>query len=223
MIKNILFDMDGVLIDAKEWHYDALNLALDIFGYKISRVDHIDTYDGLPTQKKLEMLSKEKMLPSGLHEFINSIKQIYTMGFAHNYCRPIFHHLYALSRLKEDGYRMAVCTNSIANTIDVMLKYADLNQYIDFFLSADDVVNPKPDPEIYVKAIERLGSVPEECLIVEDNENGIKAAVKSGAHVLKVVDVEEVNYKNIITAIAEINEVNPETYVDNVRINEANT
>ncbi|STK74080.1 2-deoxyglucose-6-phosphatase [Escherichia coli] len=50
-IKAILFDMDGVLIDAKEWHYEALNKALDLFGMKISRFDHLTTFDGLPTKK----------------------------------------------------------------------------------------------------------------------------------------------------------------------------
>ena len=52
-IKAIVFDMDGVLIDAKEWHYEALNRALGLFGYGISRYDHLSRYDGLPTRRKL--------------------------------------------------------------------------------------------------------------------------------------------------------------------------
>lgn len=79
-IKAVIFDMDGVLIDAKDWHYEALNQALELFGYKISRYDHLVTFDGLPTKKKLEMLTIEKGLPKGLHKFINHMKQIYTMG-----------------------------------------------------------------------------------------------------------------------------------------------
>ena len=55
MIKAIIFDMDGVLIDAKEWHYEALNNALQLFGYKISREDHLATFDGLPTREKLRL------------------------------------------------------------------------------------------------------------------------------------------------------------------------
>ena len=78
-IKAIIFDMDGVLIEAKDWHYEALNQALELFGYKISRYDHLVTFDGLPTKKKLEMLSMERGLPKGLHKFINHMKQIYTM------------------------------------------------------------------------------------------------------------------------------------------------
>ncbi|WP_244574490.1 HAD hydrolase-like protein [Cohaesibacter sp. ES.047] len=75
-IKAIIFDMDGVLIEAKDWHYEALNRALLLFGYEISRFDHLTTYDGLPTRKKLEMLSAERNLPRSLHSFINEMKQI---------------------------------------------------------------------------------------------------------------------------------------------------
>ena len=72
--KAVLFDMDGVLIDAREWHYDALNRALSLFGHDIDRYSHLTAYDGLPTRKKLEMLSIDKGLPRGLHKFINSMK-----------------------------------------------------------------------------------------------------------------------------------------------------
>ena len=78
-IKAIIFDMDGVLIDAKEWHYEALNKALSLFGYEISRYDHLITYDGLPTKDKLKMLSMERGLPEKLHPYINQLKQKYTI------------------------------------------------------------------------------------------------------------------------------------------------
>ena len=196
--------MDGVLIDAKDWHYEALNRALSIFGLNISRYDHLVTFDGLPTKKKLEMLSLERNLPIGLHSFINDLKQSYTMEITYAKCKPIFAHKYALSRLKSEGYQLAVCSNSIKNTIQVMMERSDLLQYLSFFLSNQDVKVGKPDPEIYNTAIARLHLSPKECLIVEDNEHGIKAALASGAHLLKVKDVSEVNYYNIINRIHDI-------------------
>ncbi|KMV67481.1 hypothetical protein AI29_12960, partial [bacteria symbiont BFo2 of Frankliniella occidentalis] len=66
------------------------------------------------------------------------------------------------------------------------------------------VVKSKPSPDIYVKAISRLELLPSECLIVEDNDNGIKAAIASGAHVLTVRKIEEVNYTNIISKISSL-------------------
>ncbi|USX20638.1 HAD family phosphatase [Oxalobacteraceae bacterium OTU3REALA1] len=203
-IKAIIFDMDGVLIDAKEWHFEALNRALTLFGMAISRYDHLVTYDGLPTKTKLRMLSMERGLPEALHGFINEMKQIYTMEVIYAKCKPVFHHQFALSRLKAEGYRMAVCSNSIRNTIAMMLERAELLPFLEFFLSNQDVTAPKPAPDMYLKAIERMGLRADECLIVEDNPNGIKAARDSGAHVMCVHDVREVNHANISRTIAEL-------------------
>lgn len=203
-IKAIIFDMDGVLIEAKDWHYESLNQALELFGFSISRYDHLVTYDGLPTKKKLEMLSLERGLPKGLHKFINDMKQIYTMEHVYMKCKPLFNHQYALSKLKSEGYKLALGSNSVRITIDMMMDKADLNKYLDFTLSNQDVTKSKPDPEIYLVAMKRLGLKPDECLIVEDNFNGIKAAIASGANLLKVKDVHEVTYKNIKDRINEI-------------------
>ncbi|AIL47100.1 HAD family phosphatase [Elizabethkingia anophelis] len=203
-IKAIIFDMDGVLIDAREWHYESLNKALRLFGTEISRYDHLVTFDGLPTRKKLEMLSMEQNLPVKLHSFINELKQEYTWQIVYTQCKPIFQHRYALSKLKEKGYKIAVCSNSISKTIELMMEKAGLSEYLDFFLSNQDVVKGKPDPEIYTKAITRFGLNAKQCLVVEDNQNGIKAALASGAHLLKVDNPSDVTYNNIMLRIKEI-------------------
>jgi len=206
-IKAILFDMDGVLIEAKDWHFEAMNKALELFGMKISRYDHLVTYDGLPTQMKLQMLSVEQGLPVALHDFINEMKQIYTLELVHALCKPRFHHEYALSKLKEQGYHIAVCSNSVINTVKVMMEKSSLIQYLDFFLSAQDVANPKPAPDMYLDAINKLELKPNECLIIEDNENGIKAAKASGAWVMQVDEVDEVNYQNITENINKFQDI----------------
>jgi beta-phosphoglucomutase len=205
MIKAIIFDMDGVLIDAKEWHYEALNKALCLFGMTISRYDHLVTYDGLPTRLKLEMLSAEHGLPKELHAFINRMKQLYTTELINTLCKPKFHSEYALSRLRSEGYKLAVCSNSISETIRAMLSRAALLDYFEFFLSNEDVEKPKPHPEMYSKAIDRLGFHPKECLVIEDNEKGIKAAKEAGAHVFSVHSVDDVNYKNIAQVVSKHN------------------
>lgn len=203
-IKAVIFDMDGVLIEARDWHYESLNKALGLFGSEITRYDHLVTFDGLPTKKKLEMLSLEGGLPIKLHDFINDLKQEYTWEIVYTTCKPIFHHRYALSKLKNEGYILAVCSNSVRKTIELMMERSGLMPYLDFFLSNQDVTKGKPDPEIYTKAINRLGFLPHECLIVEDNQNGIKAAIASGAHLLKVENPDDVTYQNIIKRIKEI-------------------
>ena len=203
-IKAILFDMDGVLIEAKDWHYEALNKALALFGYEISRHEHLTSYDGLPTKTKLQKLTLEKGLTESLHGFINEMKQYYTVTMIQQYCRPQFNHEYALSRLKAEGYKLALGSNSVRMTIELMMNYAKLTHYFDLLLSNQDVQKSKPDPEIYLTAMHRLGLQPEECIIVENNEHGIKAAVASGGHLLAVEDVADVTYEAIKAKIAEI-------------------
>lgn len=196
-IAAIIFDMDGVLIEAKDWHYEALNRALGLFGYTISRYDHLTTFDGLPTRKKLEMLTREKGLPSGLHPLINELKQIYTMEIVHSQCRPTFAHEYALSNLKARGYRLGVASNSVRCSVETMMRYAMLDPYLDFMLSNEDVPRGKPHPDIYLKAAEICKISPEKCLVIEDNENGIAAARSAGAQVMVVKDIHDVTLDNI--------------------------
>lgn len=205
-IKAILFDMDGVLIEAKDWHYSALNRAIGLFGMEISHYDHLVTYDGLPTRKKLEMLSLERGLPRKLHDFISTMKQQYTMQMVHSHCKPKFVHEYALAKLKQMGYRMVVCSNAVRDSVETMLSLANLTDLVEFQLSNEDIVSAKPDPEIYNLAISRLGLKPEECLILEDNENGIRSALASGAHLLRINSVEDTNFQNIMDCIHTIEE-----------------
>ena len=203
-VKAVLFDMDGVLIDAKDWHYEALNKALGLFGIEISRYDHLNTFDGLPTRVKLEMLSRRYYLPKALHGFINEVKQSYTAELISQRCHPMFHHEYALSKLHAEGYKIAVCSNSVRSTIELMMQKAQLSEYLDLIISNEDVTKAKPDPEMYQKAIERFALLSNECIVVEDNPNGVQAGLAAGANVLEVATVYDVTYENIKRKIAEV-------------------
>lgn len=206
-VEAVLFDMDGVLVDARDWHYEALNKALKLFGMEIGIDDHLATFDGLPTRKKLEILSRSRGLPAALHGFLNDLKQRHTEEIIAVRCRPVFHIQYAVSRLKRDGYRIAVCSNSIRNSVRRMMELSALATHLDFYLSNEDIAHAKPHPEIYETAMNRLGLPPGHCLIVEDNENGIAAARASGGHVMEVGGVEDVTYDRILAAIAKANQL----------------
>jgi HAD superfamily hydrolase (TIGR01509 family) len=202
MIKAIVFDMDGVLVDARDWHYQALNRALRVFGYEIDRYDHLVTYDGLPTRRKLEILTRDGGLPHGLHAFINELKQIYTTELVQVHCKPSFQRQYAISRLKAEGYRLAVASNSVRKSVELFMEKSSLRQHMEILLSNEDVQRAKPDPEIYLKAFAALSLCPEEVLVVEDNEHGLQAARASGAHVMAVESVSAVTYDNIKAHLA---------------------
>ena len=181
MIKGVLFDMDGVLIDAKDWHFEALNRALALFGMGIDRQAHLSTFDGLPTREKLALLSRTQGLPVGLSGIINQLKQAYTTELIYSRCKPVFIHQYALARLERDGYALAVCSNSIRNTVESMMRLSALSPYLKLRVSNEDVARAKPHPEMYLMAMTKLGLQPDECLILEDNVHGLEAARASGA------------------------------------------
>lgn len=203
-IKAILFDMDGVLIDARDLHYEALNAALSPFGLEISHDAHLANFDGLSTRQKLTILSETRGLPTGLHSLINELKQKFTISKIPLYCRPVFQHRYLLSRLAAEGYRLALCSNSVRNTVDDMMRAADLNMFFELTLSNEDIHNPKPHPEIYIEAANRLNVQPNLCLVIEDNVNGIQSAKTAGMHVLEVVDPDAVTYDRVAKALETI-------------------
>lgn len=193
-VAAVIFDLDGVLVDATEWHFEALNRALKLFGYQISRYEHLAAYNGLPTRTKLDMLSIEKGLPKALHGLINRLKQVYTREEILRHCWPSFEKEYMLSRLKRDGLRMAVCTNAISETAELMLARTGLRAYFEFVISNEEIKKPKPDPEIYRKALERLALKPAQVVVVEDAQPGVEAAKGAGVRVLQVAGFPEVDY-----------------------------
>lgn len=206
MIDAVIFDMDGVLIDAREWHYEALNFALEFHGYSsIPIQEHIRTFDGLPTKVKLEMLSKREMFNLADKEIVEATKQARTNELILEKCRPVIEHKHCLTYLKQNKILLGLASNSIRNTINEMLKLSELDQFFDVRISAEDVIEGKPSPEIYNLAMQKLGVKPSSTLIVEDSPHGVEAAVLSGAHVLRVSGIHEVNELTLSQCLTEIN------------------
>jgi HAD superfamily hydrolase (TIGR01509 family) len=206
MIKLVIFDMDGVLINARELHYEALNLALKTIDkkYIINREEHLSKYDGLPTSKKLNILTEEKELPEKLHSDIWKMKQKKTIELINNLhydnrMRSI------LSKLKDDNYIINVASNSISHTIKMMLLKTGLIEYVDNIFSNEDVKNAKPNPEMYLRGMIKAEVSPKETLIIEDSHIGRKAALESGAHLHAVKNPQDVIYEDIINSINKIN------------------
>lgn len=193
MIKAILFDLDGVLVDMPEGHHEALNKALGYFGVEINKEEHQNHFNGLPTRKKIEELERQGRLPVGLKEFINNIKQKYTKEIIPKYCVPDYSKIILLKHLKIKGFKIACCSNSLKDTLHLMLKSAQIFEYFDFIIGNDQISKPKPDPEIYLKTFEVLKVKPEECIIVEDALPGIAAAKQSGANVYEVNGCQDVD------------------------------
>jgi len=199
MIKLILFDLDGVLIDAKDIHYRALNQALGKY-YNISHDEHLNIYDGHKTRKKLQMLSEAKGLPLELHDEIYNRKQAITQR---EICKlkPSNAIVKLFRQLIDDDYKIGVCSNSIRQTVLTALAKSQLIEFCSVIISNEDVKNSKPHPEMYWKAMSIMGVLPEETIIVEDSPPGILAAERSRAKYIRVTSPIEVNISNILPQI----------------------
>ena len=154
-----------------------------------------------PTRKKLEMLSVEKGFPRGLQPLVNKIKQKYTREEILRSCTPVFEKEFMVHQLKRDGYKLAVCSNSIRESVELMLRGSGILELFDCVLSNEDVKQAKPDPEMYLMAFQRLGVKPEEAVVVEDAPHGIEAAKRSGAMLCEVAGFNEVDYARVKRAL----------------------
>jgi HAD superfamily hydrolase (TIGR01509 family) len=195
MIKLIIFDLDGVLVEAKTIHFDALNEALGP-KYAIEWNEHLSKYDGLKTNQKLEMLTQEKGLPTELYKQVWDEKQRLTLQKLHD-LQPSNQLQVCMELLVNQGYKIACCSNSIRKTVLTVLSKLGIIEYFDLILSNEDVKNSKPHPEIYWKAISVMGYLPEETLIVEDSPFGLLAASRSKSHVMRVESPKDIAYNNI--------------------------
>ncbi|MCH1612557.1 MAG: HAD-IA family hydrolase [Flavobacteriales bacterium] len=200
-IKLIIFDLDGVLVEAKNIHYDALNEALD--EYAISWNEHLSTYDGLKTTQKLQILTEKKGLPVEEHSSIWEKKQKITLEMLKK-LEPNEVLIDLMNKLSTSGYKLAVCSNSIRKTVLTVLSKLGIMEYMDLVISNEDVKNSKPHPEMYWKAISMMSCLPEQTLIVEDSPYGLLAASRSKSHILRVKNSSEVRFKNLIKKLLEI-------------------
>ena len=202
MIKLIIFDLDGVLVNSRELHYIALNKALSEIGeeYTISKEEHLCKYDALTTTQKLNKLTKEKKLPKEYHNKVWQLKQQKTLQEIDSY-QCDYRIIDILKKLKSQNYKIACATNSIRETSKLMLIRKGFFDYIDFLYSNEDVKNPKPNAEIYMRCMIKVGVNPDETVIIEDSHIGRKGALRSGGHLCAVKDTDDLTFSKINSTI----------------------
>jgi HAD superfamily hydrolase (TIGR01509 family) len=204
--KLVIFDLDGVLLDSRDLHYYALNKALkevcntDI--YHISRDEHLSKYDGLSTTKKLKMLTEYKGLSPSLYDSVWKAKQKATFDLIPDapQNKDIF---YIVKQLKSKGWKVAVASNSIRDTVRIALTSLKLIDMVDYYVSNEDVKRSKPFPEMYWDCMIKLNALPKNTIIVEDSHIGREAALNSGSNLYAVKDAYELNGNKFMHMIDE--------------------
>ncbi|KAI8914594.1 HAD-like domain-containing protein [Gorgonomyces haynaldii] len=207
IVKLIIFDLDGVLIDSRELHYEALNRALEEVDprYVIPLDEHLTKYDGRPTTAKLNMLTAEKGLPKELHDTVWRLKQEKTFEVINDTFKFDDRLRMVLSGLKQRGYTLYCASNSIFKTILLMLLRKGLLEFFDYILSCEDVLHPKPAADIYIQCMRRENLDCREVMIVEDSQVGRRAALLSGAHLCPVENPSDVTLEKLMMRIEHVN------------------
>lgn len=199
-IKAVIFDLDGVLFDACDLHYQALNRALERAGYEpISEEDHIGRFNGLPTRLKMKMLGIE----GDEAQRVWKLKQECTAEMLHEVVEIDTGTVALLQGLRDRGYKLACASNSIRQSVDIMVIGVGAMPFMEFTLSNEDVENPKPHPDIYLEACRRLGLEPREVLVVEDNINGQRSCLEAGCRLCAVKNPAEVTIERVLSAIRD--------------------
>jgi HAD superfamily hydrolase (TIGR01509 family) len=206
MTKLIIFDLDGVLVEAKQIHYDTLNQAIQEVTktdkFVITEAEHLSTYDGLKTNQKLELLAENKGLEPSTFKYIWNRKQELTIETISK-LQPDLQKIQLFKELQNRGYKLAVASNSIRRSVLVMLAKIGVIEYMDLIISNEDVKNSKPHPEMYWKTMSMMGCLPEETLIVEDSPHGLLAASRSRASVLRVDNPNDLTLEKLETKLKQ--------------------
>jgi len=202
MIRNIIFDLDGVLFDGCDFHartfLEAYNTVL--VNKQISREYHDEILNGLSTRKKLSVLS----VNSDQSERIYALKQKLTASRIEHFIKEDVKVQDICERLHSLKYDIFCVSNSIRSTVEKCLRGMGVIQYFKGIISNEDTVEPKPSPEPYFTLYRNYNLDPKECLIVEDSPHGIESATKSGGNVLPVKDCSEVTMGCIMSKVYEI-------------------
>jgi beta-phosphoglucomutase-like phosphatase (HAD superfamily)/dTDP-glucose pyrophosphorylase len=210
-MKLIVFDLDGVLLDFCEVHYETLNQAIcEVAGshYSISRDEHDTIYNGRSTRAKLAMLGQQKGIVPLLFEDIFVRKQELTASAVSKVSRsPILCSI--LTRLRNEGYQTACATNCIRATLNAALDALGIRDLFTFTISNEDVLCPKPDPEIYELCHRKAGVTSSETLIFEDSPVGLASARASGSKVVCVPTPSSLTEEFVMTSLTPITIVIP--------------
>jgi HAD superfamily hydrolase (TIGR01509 family) len=198
----VLFDLDGVLVDAAGIHRQALREALEEAAGLSLTAEEEAALEGLPTRVKLDRLYVWHSLRN--LDAIAALKQERTALLLEQGIRPDPDKCQLVRDLAKAGYAIGVVSNAVSRSVTRMLQLADLVWPMSIILSNETVPRPKPAPDGWTIAMYELGTKPANTLIVEDSVPGIESAYASGAHVLEVAGPQDVTVEKVQARLDEL-------------------
>lgn len=203
MIKGILFDLDGVLVDAPVWHQEAFNKALVACGYESTTKEYHDTYlNGLGTPEKLRKMGIDEWDV----DIINYKKQLITKEIINERCvddpfkRDVLKYAASVAKI-------ALVTNCSRETALMLLEKAGLRKELKVIVTANEVRKKKPSPIPYRQGAAYLGLHASECLAIDDSNHGVESATKAGCKVWRLENIQDLTTRNLMDKLKEYNEL----------------
>ena len=205
MIKGIIFDMDGVLIDSEFFYFNRRMAFL-----KEKRItpftDNFHDYVGQTNQEIWnQMVKGDTALKVQLKEEYNRYSQVNPLSYREVLNEGVIE---TIGELKERGCKVSIASSSAKEMIENMIDECGLTSYIDYYISGEECQRSKPEPDIYNKAVKELNLKRKECLAVEDSPLGIQSATSSGLFTLaikqKEIHLDQSKADAIITNIRQV-------------------
>ena len=183
--RTVIFDMDGVIIDSEPMQLAAYNVVLGSHGVQLSEEDFIRWCVGRRSPDIVAFLRKHFQLPESVEHLLSAKSTAYASILREN-IRPMPGLLPLLDHLTSSGYRLAVASSSSVADIEEILAGLGVRKQFQIIVSGEEVSNGKPAPDIFLEAAHRLGVPPEECVVIEDSQSGVEAAVQAGMYCIAV-------------------------------------
>jgi len=179
LIRAVLWDMDGTLVDSEEFHWESWRRAMASEGVVISHQQFLASFG----QRNDSILSRwlgPAATPERVEQIAEAKEELYRQLIRRHGISPLPGVEYWLHRLQREGWRQAIASSAPRANIDVVLAALSATDIFQGIISAEEVKHGKPDPEVYLAAASRVGAPPERCVVVEDVAAGVEGARRAG-------------------------------------------
>lgn len=209
MIKAVIFDLDGLLIDSEIISYKIYKEILQQFGHNFSIEEYVQNFSGKTEVKNITNLIDTYSLPWTVEEGLNNFSKIENKFIAKGIdLKEGAKEL--LGYLKDNNFKIAIASSSTRDRALTILNQHNIIGYFDEFVFGNEIEKGKPNPDIFLKACEKLSEKPEECLVLEDSEAGIQSAYSANIPVICIPDMKVPNQhylnmtKEVLSSLEEV-------------------
>lgn len=200
-IKAVIFDMDGVIIDSEPLYYQIQNELFNKLGFTVSRSEY-DKFIGAGMQLMWKNLCSKHNLLFSVEQLINMNNTIiYNTFKKSNSLKATEGFISFLTSIKKHGVKTAVASSTSKRIIKIILSKLAILQEFDVVISSEEVLQGKPEPDIFMETASRLIIDPVNCIVIEDSTNGVNAAKKAG---MKCIGFSNINSGNQDLSAADI-------------------